>query len=270
MRAEDLHTQGGRVRFVDIKPPNLSSETPTHVVSSGWGGSILPMAEEFEEIAHETKSHFILNDVHLDGRNPNDGPSYARELSKGAVSLNCLIEAKRIKKPVLVGYSKAGPVSTIAGLLRREAISGLVLVNPASLIGRDSAAELVSRYALGAAKNTVSPRPDERIPMREAVQNVLRYIQSNGIHSLREIQELSVVPLHELIPHLRSRGIPIAVLASRGDMVFPISRMRQMIFSNGRSIVDAYEEMDGDHGVLVSKPKQVLHKIISTSKRIVH
>ena len=137
------------------------------------------------------------------------------------------------QKVMLDGHSMGAISVLVAAAARAENVSGVVLMNPAGLIGKDTPARLSLRFVKDSVGWRYWLHP---LSVARYVKGFTGYIGKNIKHIPSQIGAIARSDTRDLIKQLSDDGIPISIIISEKDKAFPANRIRESL---GLNIADA-------------------------------
>lgn len=216
-----LLVKGGQVEAIDLKPNNLTTATPI-LLAPGWSETIEVNRVVLEELFNSGRRVVTLNHA-------RKGIAVESELPKAvdrkSASLLALLEYFDLDKVDIIAHSEGGLNATIAALKVPEKIRNLILIGSSGLLLKDNLLKLALRFtneglgmALGSGKTQT-----EAQPLLDTVTNISRYVLSNPVWSLQEVDSIANQYIIGDLRELQNKGVGISIIYNVDDRVFPIA-----------------------------------------------
>jgi pimeloyl-ACP methyl ester carboxylesterase len=245
-RPKQMNIYGQNFDVVDIQPETLKTSTPTIYVP-GFSATpealkdpIIRMAEAGRRVISAYAPHGVKGELEHESL-----PKI--EAQKLDLFLQ-LIEYKKLGKVNVVANSEASLYVVIAATLFPEKFENIVLVDPAGLIGKDGAFQLLQRVVEdmkkeGQLKGNLpqSVRPSE-FPSPRSVG--MKSILSNVKASIQEIQAISTADIADALREIHTNGIGVSIIHGADDRIFPMERLQEMVTSD---MVSGFYSVAGSH-----------------------
>jgi len=241
------------VEVVDIKPENPKTEIPTILVP-GWTATPETFKDNILDLAELNRRVISINAPHgIDVSEQVENIPEA-ELRK-VVALAKVLEEKKIDKVDIVAHSEGGLYGTIAATLYPEKIRNLILVDPASMIGKDNPRRLSTDFSMDFLKQAVRGIKDGEA--RKAIfrlsKESVKAMARNPMQAVKQVFAMSDSDIRGMLEKLKKQGVGISVIHAVDDKAFPMERMQEMVNTDQ---VDGFYSIKGTHNEILLNHKR--------------
>lgn len=257
-RQETLNFLGGLLKVVDAIPEKRKTEPPVFICP-GWGEDQETFKDSlrtlFDAGRHVISLRHVERQVPLEFREREQEYSIA-ELRK-ARAIEAVLDSKQIGRVDIVAHSEGAINAAIFSILHPEKVRNLVLVNPASLIGKDSFSRLAGRYLVNIIRgiHEALADPEGREALERSGIATWRYVTSNIVGAAESASAIAGSQIQDILKKLHEAGIGIAVVHGVDDPVFSMQRMQSILRSE---YIDGFYSVKGGHNDIYVHPNKYM------------
>ena len=175
------------------------------------------------------ESHKIFNTKKLEGEFQNTrGQWPIIQLAKACELYGTLVESS-VTRADVVGFCEGGVTATILASVHPEAVSRLVLVNPAGMTDEDNSDRLLGRFK---DKN----RRYASMILRDIIngnvsESTYKMVKSsiNRLLGMSALASLADIRIADTLKDLSNKGIKVSVVHSKNDQLYPYGAVNKNI-----------------------------------------
>jgi pimeloyl-ACP methyl ester carboxylesterase len=242
-----------KLEVVDIKPENQKTEVPTMLVP-GWTATPETFKDNILDLAELNRRVISINAPHgIDVSEQVENIPEA-ELRKVA-AIAKVLEEKKLEKIDIVAHSEGGLYGTLAATLYPEKVRNLILVDPASMIGKDNPRRLSTDFSMDFLKQGIRSIKDGEA--RKAVfrlsKESVKAMAKNPMQAVKQVFAMSNSDIRGMLEKLKKQGVGISVIHAVDDKAFPMERMQEMVNTDQ---VDGFYSIKGTHNEILLNHKR--------------
>lgn len=235
------------VEVIDIDASPDSLRNPLFV-APGYGEVASALKPNI--IAYAEKDRRVISYNSISGVNHNHyqgAQDEASDITKRKLAIiDRIIKEKELQGIDAVGHSEGAVNVVFAALENPSRFRNIVLVNPAGLMGEDTAGGLLLRFVehtLSTAKDIKSDEAKAQINQASVSERV-QVTTKSPLRALKTLSALSQVRLEDILKELKDAGINISIIHSVDDVLFPMDRMQAMVKAD---MIDGFYSIEGSH-----------------------
>lgn len=245
----------GRVRIVDVVPPQLVDSTPI-LIAPGWSEDPQTYKKTLEVFYKQKRRGISF--AHL-GRGTADieMEGYPEVELRKAQDLLSVMELREVGQVDGVFHSEGAINGLIAATLYPERFRNIVLDKPAGIVGKDGNARLTGRFTKLLLKEAFERKPFSFTDPTNSVSSVLRTGNYLARHRelFTELSAMTTQDITEMMYNLEEKGIMFAIIAGPSDPLFPVARqlehLRQVRQKKDKKLpFEGYYSVRGGHNEL--------------------
>ncbi len=263
-----IRINGSDIHIYDIHTENANSVPVLYgigysAVPGNYGQAIIDLAEKNRRVISIEAPHGV------DTQPITEHPMV--ELRKAAAWLE-MMEQNNIEKADAVAHSESAIYITIAATMHPEKFRNIILVDPAGIIGKDSAPRLMIGFAMDLIKEIIDDvRKSKDVlyseynplhlinaeylparPQTSILELAQKVIAIDPLDSIKSFFAISNADILDMIKNLREKGVGVYIIHAADDKIFPTEDVQKMI-SGGQ--VDGFYSIAGTHQTLSINPR---------------
>ncbi len=251
---EIIKVAGEEIEVVDIKPQNQKTEIPT-VLVPGWTATPETFKDNIIDLAGLNRRVISTNAPHgiqTEGYSENIPDAEMRKIA----ALFEVIEQKKLDKVDIVAHSEGCLFATLAVALHPEKFRNLILVDPASMIGKDNPKRLTGDFSMDFLHQAIRGIKDgeARKAIFRLTKESVKAIAKNPMQAIKEVLAISNTDIRATLEKLKEKGIGISVIHAVDDKAFPMERMQKAV---NIQQIDGFYSIKGTHNEILLNHKEV-------------
>ncbi len=253
---EKIKRVAGDLEVTDIIPETLKDEVPI-VVLPGWGETPATHKDTLNTISNLHRRAIAIRIPRLGGTTAQNG--YPRSEYNKALALIDTLNKKELKTVDLIAHSEGAIPAIIAALNNPERFRGIVFVDPAGLIGKDSTPKLAARFVGMLAKDALRMAKvpvNKKLNMLRAVREATKSFLANPVRGVQEVNAIAAADIYEMLTALQEVGIKVSVIHGTNDSLFPIEKVLKTSEEKGGMDTTGFYSVKGDHREVSVHPEK--------------
>lgn len=238
------------MEIIDSKPAKPLHDTPI-VVALGW----LEASRTYEPLVHKLNSHgyrVIIPDAQVgEILLPDIKANYPEIELQKASALIAALDKAGVKRADVLAHSEGALFALIAADLYPMRINSVLLINPACIVPA-SIWQLIRGFCKEAlitlglvVREVFSFGGEKKVVSHTALAwHMACVFFAHPLVSFRSVRAMAKSNALWLVPHVRARGVKVAVVLAQWDHLFPLAQNRAAL---KKVEVDVLHVMDDHH-----------------------
>ncbi len=263
-----VEVYGGEMEVVDINPEQPKTETPT-VFLGGYLTSTESNKGAILKLAGSQRRTLSINEPHgIEPENIHEATEIENKMIpniefRKVAALLKMIDEKGLDQVDLVAHSEGAIYGAWAAILRPERIRNIVLVDPAGMIGEDSASRIIKGTAVDIAIQTsriwkkIKENPEEGKEAKRRADQVgkeaLKSFAKDPKRSIEAIGAITDSQIEDLLLQIRELGIHISIIHGVDDKYFSMDRVQKV---TKEPMIDGFYSVQGTHNDIAHYPEK--------------
>lgn len=244
------HRNGGHILMATATPRHAEEEKPPIVICNGYGAGINIVAHLASNLAEKHGRTVITYDEVRAKHARSDPIGFRADTVLSIIDRFDKGNDERYRlQPTLVGWSTGGAAATLATQRlvdegEAERVGAVVPTASAAIGPQASEIELTARAAVEVARGLRSMKMVRALGAK-AAHGFAGYVAKDIKLAVHEVVHLSRMDVRESLAAVRDVGIPMAVIAMRDDIIFPLAKKKAALEEHG--LGEALRVLNGTH-----------------------
>jgi pimeloyl-ACP methyl ester carboxylesterase len=183
-------------------------------------------------------------------------------------SLLKVMDEKSLAKTDVIGLSEGAINATLLALMHPERIRSLILINPAG-IGEERFSRLV-RFFASKTVEALSEIVIDHKPKVARNRAPLLHYASNPLSRMRSLRAMSECRIDNLFATIERAGVPIGIIKSSSDPIYPEELTRSHIDFKTISSYVVLDHPGAGHSPLYSLPERTVQTVLNMQRTILN